>query len=283
MTDDDQQQLEEESDSVVPKTQQNPFAKPDIDKIILQQFDEDKWRIMRGGLPCLETTAICLQQLQEKAVLQSPLLKEIDNKIQEANDKINQAKVQNQKSIRLSIFSPALQYLLNPQTINNGSKKQNTGGLIDNLAALFTGKVSMINGILKVIGIPLFEGSQGGGDSAQTRSIQIGDLQIKVAQLQKERAQLADTVRQKVAEALTHFDDARVNYQMSQIIAARTVQQFHVYEFSYLTGNSNTETYLSRHNSLDSAKAQTYTSWSQMRRALFELKLLVLNVQEAEN
>lgn len=93
----DPEQAESESDSVVPKTEQNPFSKPNIDKLIQTQFTDDMWRIMRGGLPCLETSSNCLQQLQERAVGQSPLLKEIDARIAEANQRVEEAKQRNQK------------------------------------------------------------------------------------------------------------------------------------------------------------------------------------------
>ncbi len=280
----DPEQAEQDADAATPKTPQNAFAKPDIDSLIKKQFDDDFWRIMKGGLPCLETSAACLQQLQEKAVAQSPLLKEIDQRVQEANQKIEDAKTRNQKSIKLSIFSPALQYFLQPQTLNNGgSKSQGTGGIIDNLAALFTGKVGIVNGLLKAVGIPLFEGSQGGGDSAQTRAVQISDIQIRIAELQRERAKLADEVRDKVAKALVDFDEARISFQSSQVLATRSLQQFQVYEIRYVRGNSDTESYLARENSLDHTKAQTYEAWAKMRRSLFQVKLLVLNVQEAEN
>ncbi len=239
---------------------------------------------MKGALPCLETSAACLQQLQEKAVAQSPLLKEIDQRVQEANQKIEEAKARNQKSIKLSIFSPALQYFLQPQTLNNGgSKSQGTGGIIDNLAALFTGKVGIVNGLLKAVGIPLFEGSQGGGDSAQTRAVQISDIQIRIAELQRERAKLADEVRDKVAKALVDFDEARTEFQTVQVVSQRSIEQFQVYEIRYVRGNSDTESYLAHQNSLDHTKAQTYAAWAKMRRSLFQVKLLVLNVQEAEN
>jgi hypothetical protein len=280
----DPEQAEQDADAATPKTPQNPFAKPDIDSLIKKQFDDDMWRLMKGALPCLETSSACLQQLQEKAVTQSPLLKEIDQRVQEANQKIEDAKERNQKSIKLSIFSPALQYMLESQTLNNGgSKKQNTGGLIDNVAALFTGKIGLLNGLLKVIGIPLFEGSQGGGDSVQNRAIQISDIQIRIAELQRERAKLADEVRDKVAKALIDFDEARVSFQTAQVLATRSMQQFQIYEVRYVRGDNDTESYLARLNSLDHTKAQTYETWAKMRRSLFQIKLLVLNVQEAEN
>jgi len=134
-----------------------------------------------------------------------------------------------------------------------------------------------------VIGIPLFEGSQGGGDAVQNRAIQISDIQIKIAELQRERAKLADEIRDKVAKALTNFDGARVDFQSSQVLSARPVQEFQVWKMRYRRGKLETESFLSHQNSLEHAKMQTYTSWSKMRRALFEIKLLVLNVQEVEN
>ena len=45
---------------------------------------------------------------------------------------------------------------------------------------------------------------------------------------------------------------------------------------------SRYESYLTRQNSLDNTKAQTYRAWAKMRRSLFELKLLVLSVKDAE-
>jgi hypothetical protein len=69
--------------------------------------------------------------------------------------------------------------------------------------------------------------------------------------LQRSRAQLADTIRDKVAQALVKFDESRTEFQTSQILTARSLQQFQVYEIRYTRGNSETETYLSRQNQLD--------------------------------
>jgi hypothetical protein len=276
----DPQQAEEEAESVVPKTEQNPFSNPDIDKLTKQQFNDDLWRIMRGGLPCLETSANCLQQLQERAVVQSPLLKEIDARIQEANDKINEAKAANKKAISLSVLTPGLQYLLGPQQATDAKKR--SPGLLDNIFGLFRGDVGLINGLLRVVGVPLFEGLQGGNNQAQQRAIAISDISVKVAELQRGRAQLADTIRDKVAIALVKFDEARTDFQTSQVLSARAVQQFQVFELRYVRGNSDTETYLARQNQLDNVRANTYSAWAKMRRSLFELKLLVLNVKDAE-
>ncbi|GAX45783.1 hypothetical protein NIES4075_68040 [Tolypothrix sp. NIES-4075] len=277
----DPEEAEQQSDTVVPKTEQNPLNKPNIDQLIEKQFNDDMWRIMKGALPCLETSAACLEQLQSRAIAQSPLLKELDTRISEANQKINEAKVANKKSIRLGVLSPALQYLLGP-VASPGQPQQQGTGLINNIVGILTGNIGLINGLIRSIGVPLFEGTQGGNSDAQRNAIAISDIQVKVAELQRGRAQLADTIREKTAIALVQFDEARTDFQTSQIIAARVAQQFQVYEIRYVRGNSDTESYLGRQNSFDNTKAQVYGSWAKMRRALFEIKLIVLSVKDAE-
>lgn len=258
---------------------QNPFSKPDLDKLITSEFNADMWRIMRGGLPCLETSSNCLDQLQSRSVAGSPLLRELDARIQEANDKIDDAKKRNAKTVTLSILTPGLQYLLGvpPQP---GQPQQR--GFIDNLLGIVRGDIGLINGLISAIGVPFFKASQGANEEANRNAIAISDLQIKTAELQRARAQLADTTREKVAISLVKFDEARTDFQIAQVIASRSVDQFKIFEKQYLTGDSNTETYLGKLNQLDRTKAQTYSAWGKVRRSLFELKLLVLGVKDAE-
>ncbi|MFN6154690.1 MAG: hypothetical protein ACK4YK_09070 [Dolichospermum sp.] len=267
-------------DNKISPKNQNPFSKPDIDKLLTQQFNDDMWRIMRGGLPCLETTSSCLEQLQNKSVTDSPLLKELDTRIQEATSKIDEARAKNAKTVRLSILTPALQYLLGPTP--TAGKPQEGNGLIDNLLGIFNGKTGLINGLLNVISVPLFVGSQGANTEANRNAIAISDLQIKVAELQRARAQLADTIREKVAVALVKFDEGRTDFQIAQVVGARAIDQFKVFELRYIRGNNDTESYLAKQSELDKVKANTYGSWGKMRRSLFEIKLLVLGVKNAE-
>jgi hypothetical protein len=277
----DAPQVDQDADSKLPKPEQNPFNKPSIDVILQREMNDDMWRLLRGGLPCLETSAVCLQQLQDKAIAQSPLLKEIDTRISEANSRIEEAKAGNRKSIQLGILTPALQYLLGP-TPTAGQPQAPGTGLIDNLAGIFSGKTNLINGLLNVIGIPIFQRSQGGNADAQRNAIAISDIQVKVAELQRSRAQLADTIRDKTSLALISFDEARTDFQTAQVVASRAVDQFKVFELRYVRGNSDTESYLTRQNNLENQKAQTYKAWAKMRRSLFTIKLLVLSVKDAE-
>ncbi len=71
---------------------------------------------------------------------------------------------------------------------------------------------------------------------------------------------------QPTAQALVKFDESRTEFQTSQVLTARSLQQFQVYEVRYTRGNSDTEIYLSRQNQLDSTKAHTYAAWAKMRR-----------------
>ncbi len=268
-------------DNKISPKNQNPFSKPDIDKLLTNQFNDDMWRIMRGGLPCLETTSSCLEQLQNKSVTDSPLLKELDTRIQEATSKIDEARSKNAKTVRLSVLTPALQYLLGP-AVTAGQAQPEGKGLIDNLSGIFNGETGLINGLLNVIGVPLFVGSQGANTEANRNAIAISDLQIKVAELQRARAQLADTIRGKVAVALVKFDEGRTDFQIAQVVGARAIDQFKVFELRYIRGNNDTESYLAKQSQLDRVKADTYASWGKMRRSLFEIKLLVLGVKDAE-
>ncbi|MHC5821856.1 MAG: TolC family protein [Nostoc sp.] len=281
ITPEEAQQTDQDSDAKLPKPEQNPFNKPSIDVILEREMNDDMWRLLKGGLPCLETSSVCLQQLQEKAIAQSPLLKEIDNRVAEANSRIDEAKVRNKKSIQLSIFTPGLQYLLGPTPVAGQPQPAGTG-LIDNILGIFSGKTSLINGLLSVIGVPFFQGTQGGNADAQRNAIAISDIQVKVAELQRSRAQLADTIRDKTAESLISFDEARTDFQTSQVVGSRAIDQFKVFELRYVRGNSDTETYLTRQNTLDNQKAATYRAWAKMRRSLFTIKLLVLSVKDAE-
>jgi hypothetical protein len=179
------------------------------------------------------------------------------------------------------VLTPALQYLLGP-AVTPGQPQPEGKGLIDNLLGIFNGKTGLINGLLNVIGVPLFVGSQGANTEANRNAIAISDLQIKVAELQRARAQLADTIREKVAIALVKFDEGRTDFQIAQVLGSRAIDQFKVFELRYIRGNNDTEGYLAKQSELDKVKANTYGSWGKMRRSLFEIKLLVLGVKDAE-
>jgi len=265
---------DDEGEGKLPKIQQNPFQDPEIEQVISGKINDDLWVALRGGLPCLELSRSCLDNLQNLAIASSPLLKEIDARIAEASDKATEAKITNQRTIQLEVFTPALQYLLNTDgTVQSNGHKP---GFFERLGGLLIGKVGIVNDLLSAVGIPLFNAFNGGSSTVKTNAIQVSDLQVRIAELQRARAELADKVKEKVASSLTDFDNARVEYQMSQVMVRRHGSQFGIYQRRYVRGVSTTEEFLQAQNQLDRDKVQVYGAWAKLRRSLFDLKLLAL-------
>jgi len=176
------------SEEGLPEVESNPLEPAGIDRIIQSQMNDDLWDALKGDLPCLEATRDCISQLQLEAVGRNPLLVEIDTRIEEINTKIEEARIANNDSIQLGIFSPGLQVLLQPQTYENddGTTLQ-TGGLLENLAAIFTTPTGVFDRLLNAVGIPLLQSFFGGNEDNQRNAIAISDLQVKAAELQRGR------------------------------------------------------------------------------------------------
>ncbi len=253
----------------------------DIDTIIKTQINDDLWEQMKGDLPCLEATRSCISSLQAAATQKNPLLIEIDKRIEEINTKIEEAKVANKKSVRLSVLTPGVQALLSPQIITHrdGTSRQ-TGGLISNIVSIFTSPTSLVDKIFSAIGIPLLQSQFGGNPETQRNAIAISDLQIKVAELQRGRAELAQKIREQVYLAAFDYDEAAREFQISQEVAKRDASRIQLLQVEYRFGDGDTNNYLNSLNSLDSRKAQTYRSWAAMRSRIEKIKLLVLGVEE---
>jgi hypothetical protein len=261
----------------------NPLepAGSDIDAIIKARINSDLWDAMRGDLPCLAATRECISSLQSAATQQNPLLKEVDARIEEINNKIEEARAANKKAVKLSVMTPALQALIQPQQIQtaDGTTHQ-TGGFISNLASLFTNPTGTLDKLLNAVGVPLLQASFGGNAENQRNAIAISDLQVKSAELQRGRAELAQKIREQVYLAAFEYDEAAREFQISQEVAKRDAARMRLLEVEYRFGGGDSNSYLSSLNSLDSRKAQTYRSWAAMRSRIEKIKLLVLGVEE---
>ena len=259
----------------------NPLnrAGDSLDRLIQMQMNDDIWMQMKGDLPCAEATTDCISQLQELAGQNNALLVEIDAKIFDIEAKIDEARASNRTAINLSVFEPALQILLRQDTvINQDTKQPQRIGFIERIGQLFTSPVPLLNELFNAVGIPLIRKVSGGNDQQRQSAIAISDLQIKVAQMQRDRAQLADTIREKIYLAVFDLDDAIRKFQISQEIAKRSVQRMQIIQIEYRLGEGETENYLAQISSLDGKKAATYKAWTATRSRLEKLKLLVLGV-----
>nr|WP_242020111.1 TolC family protein [Trichocoleus sp. FACHB-40] len=240
---------------------------------------------MKGNLPCAEASTPCISQLQGVAAQNNPLLKEVDARIQEIEAKISEAKTANKQSINLSVLTPAVQYLFQgtgattvSTPVQPGQPAPRPPGFLDRLVGIFT-SITGINGLLGAIGVPTFQALTGGNNDAKNRSIAIADLQIKLAQLQRDRAELADVIREKVYQAAFDLDDAKREFQVSQELARGRAALNQLAEVEYRLGQGSTESYLNGSFALQQHNASVFRTWTKLRSGVVRVKLLVLGAE----
>ncbi|UBF27493.1 hypothetical protein K9N68_06000 [Kovacikia minuta CCNUW1] len=261
------------------KTDPNPLnpAGDSLDKLIQMQFNDDVWKTMLGELPCLEATEACIRQLQGRAIASSKTLKAIDERVTVINQKIDEAKKNNQKTIALSVFEPLVQSYLKVEDVPvQQGQEPRKRGFLDRVFDFFVKPTGTINEILSLVGVPLFRNLTGGDAAAQQRSIAIADLQVKVAEVEKQRDELKDKLREQVILQVLDFDTIRRDFQVSQEIAKREVLRMKVIEVGYRFGDGNTVSYLGNLSAMDKQKAETFRQWARLRSQLARVKLLVL-------
>lgn len=259
-----------------------------IDRIVQETINQDLWAEMKGDLPCLEASDGCIAQLQVLATTKNPLLTDLDAKIEEINTRIEEAKKQNKQSVDLAVLTPAVQYIFQGTGVATTTTTTTTGsttapaprrGVLGRLLGVFT-SITGLNDLLSVIGVPVFQRLTGGNDASRTRDIAIADLAAKNAALVKDRALLANEIKNKVVTSVLEFDIAAREFQISQEEARREQDGFKLFEIEYRLGQGDTQQYLNSVRSLNSRKAAVYRAWTAMRRRVSEVKLLVLGQDE---
>jgi len=140
---------------------------------------------------------------------------QVDSRIQEIQDKINEAKKENKKSIDLNVLRPAARIFLEPDSSTLTLQRHHSGAL-GALASIFIQPTGILNSVLGAVGMPLFDKFFGGSDQNQQRAIAISDLQVKLAEIQRGRTELADKVREKVALTVFDFDTSRRDFQIAE-------------------------------------------------------------------
>jgi hypothetical protein len=155
---------ESEVDPETIQTDPNPLnpAGESLDALIQMQVNQDLWSTMMGELLCLEATESCIRQLQEMAIGNATALRAIDERVELINEKIDTARANNQQTINLGIFEPAMQYFLKVETLPAVAETRDSAGniitpsqparqhgFIDRVVDLFSGgTLSTINDIL---------------------------------------------------------------------------------------------------------------------------------------
>jgi hypothetical protein len=254
----------------------NPLDPPqDIDKILSTRMTADEWALMYQPLSCLDTSLECVQALQTEAVQNNPIIKGIELKIQEINQRIEEAKTNNKKSIDLSIFEPGLQALLKKETVvENGQVR--TIGFFERIGQLFTNPGAVMNDLLGAVGIPILRGSFGGNDAQQSKTIAISELTIKVAEMERGKTDVATKTKEKIQQLVLDFDAAAREFQAEQAIVVSQKRSFKIYSITYAAGDGDTNTYLNRKEQLEKSKLQVFKNWAKLRSHISHLKNLVL-------
>jgi hypothetical protein len=261
-----------------PKTEDNPLLRPDLDSLIENKIAEDIWQQLKGQLPCIESTQSCIFQLQAIALGNSPILRELDTRIEEAENRIAEARSNNLKTINVNTFSPFLQVLLTGAL--GGAQLNKESPVIANPLTLIFGNFfgnlagELLGGLFK------WQNLQVSGDTA-SRSIAVADLQIKVAELQRNRSTTAERVREIVLLETLKLEEIAGDFQISQEIARRERARIEIIRVSYQFGQGSSESYLAQLSAYDRFKATTWREWSKLRSQLVKVKILVLGVQES--
>jgi hypothetical protein len=260
-----------------PQGQPNPFLDPELDDLVDKKISEDVWSQMLGELPCSVATEDCVRQLQNKAVQTSRLLADLQNRIDEGIAAVDNARKSNLNSVSVSTFSPMMQYLL--QTYLGQTDIKDEGQFVINPFRFLFG-----NALAAYVGqglAALFNWSEfGANDAQQSRSIAIGDIQMKIAELQRNKAELQQKLQEQVAIEALKLEEIARNFQIEQAIAKRDKQRLEIAKVSYRFGEGDSERYLGQLSSYDRQKAATFREWSRLRNQVVQLKLLVLGTGE---
>jgi hypothetical protein len=221
---------------------------------------------------------VCIKELQQLAVENSRELRALKERIEAINTKIEEARANNQASINIATFEPLVQRLIQftPGTGEGTAQEKPARGFFDNVLDFLVSPIQGANEILSLIGLPLFRNQLGGDAAAQTRSIAIADLQVKVATIETSRGEMVALIQDKVVLAVLDFDQARREFQVSQEVIKRELFRMRLYEVSYRFGQGDTDSYLRELSSLDAKKAQSFREWAKVRRQLAQIKILVL-------
>lgn len=258
------------------ETPNNPLAAPqNIDELLKLRMTEDIWLAMYSPLSCLDVTGDCIAKLQQEAVQNSPVIKQLETKISTINTKIEEAKTNNKQSIDLAIFEPGLQVFLKQDTVvENGQVRKI--GFFERVGQLFTNPGSVLNDVLGAIGIPILKGAFGGNDAQQSRAIQISDLTVKVAEIERIKTEVAVKTREKIQQLLLEFDVLARDFQAEQAHAIAETKSFKLYAVTYAAGDGDTNTYLNRKEQLNRTKLQVFKNWARVRAQITAIKSVVM-------
>lgn len=149
-------------------------------------------------------------------------------------------------------------------------------GVVERIGQLFSNPGPVVNDLLSSIGIPVLKGIYGGSDAQQTRAIQISDLVVKVAELERGKSEVVVKTRERVQQLVLEFDGLAREFQAEQAIVVSEGKALQLYAVTYAAGDGATDIYLNRKEKVERPKLQAFKAWARLRGQITNLKAVVM-------
>jgi hypothetical protein len=232
------------NDGALPSTVSDPDATDPL--TLIQRNDaEGDFEILKGDLPCLDSSAACIASLVKAAIANSPSLKKLDEQVAAANDSIKNANAGGGNIFRL--IQPVVPLLGVPLLGIGGGA---LGTLVNTLA--------------------------GNSRTDQTTSQANADLQIKVAQIERTKQEVSDRIQDSVTQEVIKFDELRLQAETQAAIANRETSRFKLLEVAYRLGEGDTASFLEKVNALDRVRVSVSVDKAKMRSQAIKVRRIVL-------
>ena len=239
-------------------------AKPEaenLDDKLEGRESSEQFDLLKGDLPCLDSKPECIAQLESLAIANSPDLKALDAQIASSSDAVKLAKVQGQGSFIESIqpyvaaIAPILLQNARPSAPGEIRVGLDSRLLFEALPTIISGRAT--------------------SDANQTRNNQANaDLQIKLAGLEKTKAEITIAIRGKVVDAVILFESLKDNSDLQSTIVRREEVRSKLIEIAYRMGESSTIAQVARMNDFDRKKIIAAQIKSRLRSQALKIQRL---------
>ena len=233
-----------------------------LDEKLDDREDAEQADLLKGDLPCLDSTPECVSQLQALAIANSPDSKALDIQIASSSDAVKLAKVQGEGSFAESItpwisaIAPILLKNATPPALGEIRTSLESRLLFEALPTIISGKAT--------------------SDANQTRNNQANaDLQIKLAQLEKTKTEVAIALKGKVADEVILFENIKDESNLQSTIVKRETARAKLIEIAYRMGESDTISQIARLNEFDRKKIIAAQSKSKLLSQALKIQRLV--------
>lgn len=243
---------------------------PESDKPEAENLDDklegreaaEQFELLKGDLPCLDSKPECLKQLETLAIANSPELRAIDAQIASSSEAVKLAKVQGQGSFAESIqpYVSAIAPIL-----------------LQNSKPLAQGEIRIgLDSRLLFEALPTIIQGRATSDANQTRNNQANaDLLIKLAQLEKTKAEIAIAIKGKVIDSVILFESLKDESDLQSTIVRREGARFKLVEIAYRFGESSTEAQIDRINDMERKRIIAAQIKSRLRSQALKIQRLV--------